>query len=88
MKIALAVGVVVVILMLIHTVNRLKLQRLRDSGLYPPQGTGTMADVERLIMSGQKLSAVKLYREIKRVDLKDAKQAVDEMVENLPRTRG
>jgi len=49
----------------------------RESGLYPPPGAGTDADVERLLGAGQKIGAIKLYREIHRVDLKTAKDAVE-----------
>jgi len=57
--------------------SRAQSERARESGLYPPPGAGTDADVERLLSAGQKIGAIKLYREIHRVDLKTAKDAVD-----------
>ena len=55
----------------------------RESGLYPPPGKGTDADVERLIRHRRKMMAIKLYREIHSVDLKQAKEAVDELAQRV-----
>jgi hypothetical protein len=54
-------------------------RRARESGLYPPPGSGTDADVGRLLDAGEKTLAIKLYRELYRVDLKSAKAAVEEL---------
>lgn len=52
-------------------------RRARASGLYPRPGCGTDADVGRLLDAGEKGLAIKLYRELYRVDLKSAKAAVE-----------
>jgi ribosomal protein L7/L12 len=38
-----------------------------------------MDDVQRLVSEGQKISAIKIYRRIHGVGLKEAKEAVDAM---------
>ena len=38
-----------------------------------------MADVERLVREGQRIAAIKVYREIHNVGLAEAKKAVDEL---------
>ena len=65
----------------LNALNRRKTDDLRQTGLYPPPGRGTDADVERLVALGRKIDAIKLYREIHRSDLKTAKDAVDRMGE-------
>jgi ribosomal protein L7/L12 len=49
----------------------------------PPPGQATDADVERFVSAGRKITAIKLYREIHDVDLKTAKEAVDELARKL-----
>lgn len=61
-------------------------RRIRESGLYPPPGAGTDDDVWRLADSGEKISAIKLYREIHNVDLRTSKVAVEALVRS--RSRG
>ena len=51
----------------------------RRSGLLPAAGHATMADVERLIQAGQRISAIRCYREIHHVGLAEAKKAVDDL---------
>jgi ribosomal protein L7/L12 len=41
------------------------------------EGPVTEADIDRLILEGRKIDAIKVYRRLKSVDLKDAKDAVD-----------
>jgi ribosomal protein L7/L12 len=55
----------------------------RDLDATPP----TDADIDRLIMEGRKIDAIKAYRRLKGVDLKDAKDAVDAR-ENQIKGRG
>ncbi len=55
-------------------------RRARESGLHPPTGAGTDEDVWRLAESGEKIAAIKLYREIHGVDLKTAKESVEALV--------
>ena len=78
--IVVAVAVVAAALAL-SLLNRRRTGDLRQTGLYPPPGEGSDADVERLVALGRKIDAIKLYREIHRSDLKTAKDAVDRMAE-------
>jgi len=57
--------------------NQKKVRHLRESGVYPPEGTETDADVDRLLLHGQKIAAIKVYRAVHRVGLKEAKEAVE-----------
>jgi hypothetical protein len=52
-------------------------RRARASGLYPSPGSGTDADVWRLLEAGETVLAIKLYRELYSVDLKSARAAID-----------
>jgi len=70
----------------LNALNRRKTDDLRQTGLYPPPGRGSAADVERLVALGRKIDAIKLYREIHRTDLKTAKDAVDEIAAKRGRT--
>lgn len=81
---ALIIAAVILVVFIIHTANRAHIRRLRASGLYPPDGRGTVADVERLLREGYKVSAIKLYRQINKVDLKTARNAVEKMARDLP----
>ena len=65
----------------LNALNRRKTDDLRQTGLYPPPGRGTDADVERLVALGRKIDAIKLYREVHGTDLKSAKDAVDKIAE-------
>jgi hypothetical protein len=53
--------------------------KARQDGFYPMPGAGTDADVERLARAGQKIWAIKVYREIHGCGLKDAKEAVEKI---------
>lgn len=61
--------------------NRRRIRNLRQSGVYPPPGRGTEGDVRRLLSLGRKIDAIKLYREIRGVDLKSAKEAVEKIAQ-------
>ncbi|TMB60746.1 MAG: hypothetical protein E6J60_00235 [Deltaproteobacteria bacterium] len=65
----------------LNAMSRRRTDDLRQTGLYPPPGQGSDADVERLVALGRKIDAIKLYREIHRSDLKTAKDAVDRLGE-------
>ena len=65
----------------LNAMNRRRTDDLRQTGLYPPPGQGSDADVERLVALGRKIDAIKLYRAIHATDLKSAKDAVDRMGE-------
>jgi hypothetical protein len=51
----------------------------RRQGILPPAGQATMADVERLVRAGERLAAIRVYREINHVGLAEAKNAVDDL---------
>jgi hypothetical protein len=51
----------------------------RESGLLPPNGKATMADVERLARSGHKTLAMHYYRQIHKVGPAEAKKAVEDI---------
>jgi ribosomal protein L7/L12 len=77
----------VVLALLVDAANRRRTRDLRQSGLLPPAGHGADADVERLVVVGRKIDAIKLYREIHGTDLKTAKEAVDRLA-GRPDLRG
>jgi len=72
--------IIVVVLLLAIAVMRRGGQSRTDIPLNP-----TDADVDRLIMEGRKIDAIKAYRKIHGSDLKDAKDAVDAREKELPR---
>ena len=51
--------------------------------MYPLQGEEADADVDRLLQHGHKIEAIRVYRAVHRVGLKDAKDAVEERQKNL-----
>lgn len=55
----------------------------RRDGLLPPPGCGSDADIERLLGQGEKLLAVRLFRELHGTDLKTAKGAVEGLEKRL-----
>ncbi|KAF0220611.1 MAG: hypothetical protein FD174_935 [Geobacteraceae bacterium] len=57
----------------------LRQSRARRTGIYPPPGTGSDADVERLVRQGEKMLAVRLYRELHGTDMKTSRLRVEEM---------
>jgi ribosomal protein L7/L12 len=65
----------------LSALNRRRTDDLRQTGLYPPPGQGSDADVERLVALGRKIDAIKLYREVHGTDLKSAKDAVDKIAQ-------
>ncbi len=73
----------VAFIFLLDAWNRHKIRQARESGLYPPKGAGSIADVERLVRNGHKILAIKLYREIYDVDLKTAHEAVKKIAKDL-----
>jgi ribosomal protein L7/L12 len=79
-----AIGLVLWVLSAIH---KAKVRGARESGILPPPGHGSDADVRRLVGLGEKILAIKLYREIHGVELKQAKDAVDRMIKQTPMQR-
>jgi ribosomal protein L7/L12 len=82
--VAIIVGAIILVGFLLHTANRAHIRKLRESGLYPPSGQGTPADVKRLIMEGQKIAAIKLYRQVHGVGLKESREAVERIARDFP----
>jgi hypothetical protein len=62
--------------LVLHLAALLKVSKLRSSGLYPPLGQASMADVERLLKHGLPVWAIRCYREIHHCSLHQAKEAV------------
>lgn len=83
MKTILAVLAACVVLWLVDRVFRARTQSLRDSGILPPPGEGTEADVERLLARGRKIDAIKLHREIHGTGLKESKEAVEKLARRM-----
>lgn len=60
-----------------------RLLRARRAGIYPPPGRGTDEDVERLVRHGEKMLAIRLYRELHGTDLKVSRLRVEEIGSRL-----
>ncbi len=78
-----AAGILLALVFVVDKLNRARVDRLRGRGIYPPSGQETEADVERLVMMGRKIDAIKVYRQVHGVDLKEAKEAVDKLAKRL-----
>ena len=59
---------------------------MRRGERVPPrdEATPTESDIDQLITAGRKIDAIKAYRRLHGVDLKDAKDAVEERAKRLP----
>ena len=79
-----AVGLVA-ILSFADRLQQRKIEGLRRRGLYPLEGQETEAHVDSLIQMGRKIEAIKVYRKLHGVGLKEAKEAVEERARQLPR---
>ena len=55
------------------------LSRARRAGIYPSPGRGSDEDVERLARQGEKMLAIRLYRELHGTDLKTSRLQVEKM---------
>lgn len=56
-----------------------KISNLRESGIYPQKGKATIHDVIGLQEAGLNLWAIRCYREINKVSLREAKSAVSSL---------
>lgn len=54
-----------------------RMATLRRAGQYPQRGEAVMADVERLLKNGDRVWAIRCYREIHVCSLRQAKDALD-----------
>jgi len=77
MKILLGIGVAMAILSLVNRISGNRVENLRKAGIYPLAGQETEADVDRLIRMKRKIEAIKVYRTLHGVGLKEAKEAVE-----------
>lgn len=57
--------------------SRNKAERLRKTGIYPLPGEETEEHVDRLIQGGHKIEAIKVFRILHGVGLREAKEAVE-----------
>jgi tRNA A-37 threonylcarbamoyl transferase component Bud32 len=63
-----------------HLTSRLQIQKARERALWPQLGEiPTLAHVRRLAQSGEKVLAIKLYRQIHGVSSPEAKEAVKKL---------
>jgi hypothetical protein len=73
------VGTVAAFVLLLDRSSRRRLLRARRAGLYPAAGQGSDGDVERLLLQGEKMLAIRLYRELHGTDLQTARRRVEEL---------
>ena len=73
------------VLVIIFLLAALREWFAKQTGVLPLAGSATMADVERLRLAGQKVWAIRCYREIHKCGLAEAKQAVEELASHLRR---
>ena len=84
-----ALGGFVLLLVVMAVWSRGRVEQVRQPELSLPVGAGTDGDIARLVDAGQKIAAIKLYRRLHNVGLKDAKDAVDKLAaERAPAKAG
>ncbi len=59
--------------------QNIKVDRLRKEGKYPEKGKITRRDILGLLKTGNEVLAIRAYRELYKVGLKEAKELVDKM---------
>lgn len=77
LKILLGIAIAAAIVSLLNRNSARRLESLKRSGVYPLPGQETAAHVDRLIRGNHKIEAIKVYRTIHGVGLKEAKEAVE-----------
>ena len=78
--ILIVLSLAIILWAIVSLVSRQQTPRLRSRGLLPEPGQiSTLEDVKRLAAAGQTILAIKMYREIYAVGLKEAKDAVERM---------
>jgi len=77
------VGLVIVIFLIGSFIAQRKVTALRRRGIYPENGKETGDDVARLLRAGEELMAIRCYRTIHKVGLKQAKEAVESLKKEL-----
>ena len=82
------IGILFLLGYLVAWRTREKVRRLQDEGVYPQDGAEKPADVDRLLLLGHKTEAIKVYRQLHGVGLKEAKHAVEARAREIdPRFR-
>ena len=84
-QILVVIGALIVLGVLMVQRRRSKIEDLRRTGVYPRPGEETEADIDRLIMKGHKIEAIKVFRLLHDVDLKEAREAVEKRQRELGR---
>ena len=75
------VSVAVILWAIASLYSRQAVQRARNRGLWPQPGQiPTVEDVKRLAKAGEKILAIKMYRQVHNVGFKEAKDAVEKLV--------
>lgn len=85
LQILIVIGALLVLGFFMFQRRRKKIEELRRTGVYPRPGEETEAAVDRLIMKGHKIEAIKVFRALHDVDLKAAKEAVEKRQRELGR---
>jgi ribosomal protein L7/L12 len=75
--VTIGLGLLVVLVAVLGLAARLRVAAARRSGLLPAAGQSTMSDVERLVSMGERVWAIRCYREIHSCGLAEAKRAVE-----------
>ncbi len=77
-------GAAVLGLLALHALwQQWQLRGLRRQGLYPARGQAKPADVQRLVQAGERLLAMRCHRELYGSSLREARDAVQALSENL-----
>jgi ribosomal protein L7/L12 len=82
MTLLILVGIGLALVLVGAAISNRKTKNLRDAGIYPEAGKEKEEDVLRLLKSGDKIMAIKCYREIHKIGLKEAKDAVELLEKN------
>jgi len=67
----------IILTVIVFLASSRKVVNARNQGIYPEEGDETDEDVLRLLKVGEKILAIRCYREIHKVGLKEAKEAVE-----------
>jgi hypothetical protein len=74
----------IILIFALQRYSRQRIQQARTKGLWPQLGElPTLDHVKGLAQAGEKILALKLYRQIHHVSLMDAKTAVEKLVDGL-----
>ena len=83
MQIVAVIAAIVVLALLVRAVTA-RGGRLNSAPSRPVSAPFTDVSVRDLLLHGRKIEAIKVYRSLHLVGLKDAKQAVERLAEQLP----